>query len=55
MLSSTQNCLFNHDQIEKVYYLGLIDEEEEEFKKKLKELQPLFSENLQKEYGDENG
>lgn len=37
-LASNQTCLFDHSQIEKIYYLGLIDEEEEEFKKKLKEL-----------------
>lgn len=45
-LSSTQTCLFDHEQIEKVYYLGLIDEEEEEFKSKLKEL--LEQENNKK-------
>lgn len=37
-LSSNQTCLFNHEQIEKIYYLGLVDEEEEEFKSKLKQL-----------------
>ena len=37
-LSSRQTCLFDHTQIEKVYYLGLIDEEEEKFKGKLKQL-----------------
>lgn len=37
-LSSRQTCLFDHTQIEKVYYLGLIDEEEEKFKVKLKQL-----------------
>jgi hypothetical protein len=34
-LSSTQICLFNHDQIETIYHLGLIDDEEKEFKTKL--------------------
>lgn len=38
MLSSKQNCLFNHEQIEQVYHLGLIDEEEVQFKNKLKEI-----------------
>lgn len=38
MLSSRENCLFDHEQIDKVYYLGLIDDEEKEFKNKLKEL-----------------
>lgn len=37
-LSSNQTCLFNHDQIEKIYHLGLIDEEEEKFKEQLNEL-----------------
>ena len=27
-LSSDQTCLFNHDQIDKIYYMGFIDEEE---------------------------
>ena len=36
-LSSDQTCLFDHSQIEKIYHLGLEDDEEEkEFKKKLK-------------------
>ena len=36
LLSSDQICLFNHDQIEKIYHLGLEeDEEEKEFKKQL--------------------
>lgn len=38
-LSSDETCLFDHNQIEKVYHLGLAeDEEEKEFKEKLKEL-----------------
>ena len=37
-LSSKQTCLFDHEQIEKIYYLGLVDEEEQQFKSKLKEL-----------------
>ena len=28
---------FNHDQIEKVYYMGLVDNEEKEFKERLKQ------------------
>ncbi len=35
MVSSTQNCVFNHDQIEKVFHKGLEDDEEKEFKEKL--------------------
>ena len=38
-LSSTQTCLFNHDQIEKIYHLGLAeDDEEKKFKKSLNDL-----------------
>ena len=38
-LSSDQTCLFNHSQIEKIYHLGLADDDEEKaFKEKLKEL-----------------
>lgn len=34
-LSSNQVCLFDHDQIEKVFFTGFVDEEEIEFKQKL--------------------
>ena len=37
-ISSKETLVFNHDQIEKIYYMGLIDDEEKEFKNKLKEL-----------------
>lgn len=38
-LSSKQTGLFDHEQIEKVYHMGLADDEEEkEFKKTLNEL-----------------
>ena len=37
-LSSNQTCLFDHEQIEKIYYLGYVDQEEQQFKSKLKEL-----------------
>ena len=38
VISSDQTALFNHDQIEKVYHMGLIDEEENTFKAKLVQL-----------------
>ena len=38
MISSDQTALFDHDQIEKLYYVGLQDEEEKKFKEQLKEL-----------------
>lgn len=37
-VSSDVVCLFNHDQIEKVYFKGFVDEEELNFKDKLNEL-----------------
>ena len=37
-ISSTQTCLFDHEQIERVDFIGFIDEEEVAFKKKLKVL-----------------
>ena len=38
-ISSNQTCLFDHLQIEKIYHLGLAeDEEEKEFKLKMNEL-----------------
>ena len=36
LLQSNQICLFDHSQIEEIYHLGLIDEEEKQFKEKLK-------------------
>lgn len=38
LLSSDQAALFNHAQIDKVYHLGLVDEEEKTFKKTLNAL-----------------
>lgn len=35
IISSKQMALFDHSQIEKVYYLGLRDEEEQKFKRNL--------------------
>jgi Uncharacterized protein conserved in bacteria len=37
-LSSEQTLLFDHEQIVQIYYMGLIDEEEEKFKAHLKEV-----------------
>ena len=38
VISSDQTALFNHDQIEKIYHMGLVDEEEKSFKMKLVQL-----------------
>ena len=37
-LSSNQVCLFDHDQIEKVFFVGYEDEEEKVFKDKLNKI-----------------
>ena len=37
-ISSDQTALFNHSQIEKVYHLGLVDDEEKQFKTTLNAL-----------------
>jgi len=44
MLKSSQTLLFNHNQIEKIYHLGLVDQEEKDFKAKLNEF--LSKQNL---------
>ena len=38
VVRSDQTALFNHDQIEKVFHKGLVDDEEKEFKVKLNQL-----------------
>ena len=46
-LSSSQTCLFNHEQIEKIYHLGLAeDDEEKKFKKSLSGLVKKAREKL---------
>ena len=35
VIASTDNYLFNHSQIEEINYLGLVNDEEKEFKEKL--------------------
>lgn len=34
-LNPNQTCLFDHEQIEKIYFLGYKDEEEKKFKQEL--------------------
>lgn len=38
IISTNQTALFNHEQIEKVFFVGYSDEEEKDFKFKLKQL-----------------
>lgn len=46
VISSTESCLFNHNQIENIYHLGLIDEEEKIFKDRLSVAVNELTENL---------
>ncbi len=34
--TSEETALFNHDQVEKIFYVGFVDEEEIEYKARLK-------------------
>lgn len=46
-LSSNQTCLFEHDQIDKVYHMGLSDDpEEKQFKEQLNNLYSVAQEQL---------
>lgn len=42
-LSSRQTCLFNHNQIERIYHLGLEDDEEKKFKETLNKLNDVLA------------
>lgn len=46
LMASNQTCMFDHSQIEKIFYKGLVDEEEIAFKTKLN--------NLINQFGSEN-
>ena len=41
-LSSNQVCLFDHDQIDKIFFLGFEDDEEKVFKDKLNKIVSLI-------------
>lgn len=45
-LNSNQICLFDHEQIEEIFYLGYEDEEEKEFKKSLEDVMTKFKEGI---------
>lgn len=49
-LSSNQVCLFDHDQIDKIYFLGYEDEEEIMFKQKLNQIVKSIEANKQTEF-----
>ena len=44
-LSSNQVCLFDHDQIEKIFFLGYEDDEEKMFKEKLNNIVESITNN----------
>lgn len=53
-LSSNQVCLFDHNQIEKVYFKGLVDDEEKQFKLKLKAISDSFDPSMLEDYDDDD-
>ena len=53
-LSSKQTCLFNHEQIEHIYHMGFIDEEENNFKDKLNKLKEVMKKAQYMENKDKN-
>lgn len=46
-LKSNQTCLFDHDQIEKVYHVGLEDEEQKEFHTQLLEVVKTLDDTIE--------
>lgn len=49
-LSSNQVCLFDHDQIEKIFFVGYEDEEEIMFKQKLNQIVKAIETNKQNNF-----
>ncbi len=47
-ISSKQNCLFDHNQIDKIFHIGLYDENAVQFRTKLVDYEPKMIENLKK-------
>lgn len=45
MITSNQTLLFNHEQIEEVFHLGLSDDEEKQFKEKLNTVLKKYEES----------
>ncbi len=52
VLSTGTNCVFDHNQISKIIYMGLIDDEEKNFKKLLTESISKMEEEKQNEKAD---
>lgn len=49
ILSSSSSFLFNHEQIEKLFFIGFKDEEETEFKEKLNDMMQKINTVTEKE------
>ena len=54
-LSSNQVCLFDHDQIDKVFFLGYEDEEEQIFKEKLNRIVDTLEKERAENEDEDNG
>ena len=54
-LSSNQVCLFDHDQIDKVFFLGYEDEEEQIFKEKLNRIVDTLEKERAENENEDNG
>lgn len=52
-LSSNQVCLFDHDQIDKIYFVGFEDEEEIQFKEKLNTIVTNLEKQMPGDMSDE--
>lgn len=46
VISANQTLLFDHDQIDKVFHMGLVDDEEKDFKEKLKTVVETMGDNI---------
>ena len=44
-ISSSKTLLFNHEQIDKIFYLGFIDDEEKKFKQTLNQVMQKIYKN----------
>lgn len=45
-LNSNQICLFDHEQIDEIFYVGYEDDEEKEFKESIKDVMDKFQSGL---------
>lgn len=45
IFTTEQTMVFNHDDIDKIYYMGYVDDEVKEFQKKLKDVMAKMGNN----------